>query len=230
MRCFLGKVICSFLIWRGEKCSMHSFEQSHEYKECMPCHLSVYSIWEFISLTRYWNYDSFFGRRFLTTGWSQKSCNILRLIYGIPIFLKKLYEEIYFCTWLLYHVIPSNIHNYVPERRFSNGLSNLTILHNPNILYCKQTGGSHCCPCMELDDYPYNWSIAPLIPATSKPAFCLEPKVTGGCNAMMSRYSYNTQIRLCKQFVYGGCEGNGNNFEKLEDCMKTCSQEAGFLW
>ena len=111
-----------------------------------------------------------------------------------------------------------------------NENTNLTILHNPNILYCKQTGGSHCCPCMELDDYPYNWSIAPLIPATSKPAFCLEPKVTGGCNAMMSRYSYNTQIRLCKQFVYGGCEGNGNNFEKLEDCMKTCSQEAGFLW
>uniref|UniRef100_A0A8C0AE18 BPTI/Kunitz inhibitor domain-containing protein n=1 Tax=Bos mutus grunniens TaxID=30521 RepID=A0A8C0AE18_BOSMU len=69
--------------------------------------------------------------------------------------------------------------------------------------------------------------VADIPGATSKPALCLEPKVTGGCNAMMSRYSYNTQIRLCKQFVYGGCEGNGNNFEKLEECMKTCSQEAG---
>ncbi|XDA82708.1 hypothetical protein R6Z07M_012577 [Ovis aries] len=66
--------------------------------------------------------------------------------------------------------------------------------------------------------------------AASKPAFCLEPKVTGGCNATMTRYFYNAQTGLCEQFVYGGCEGNGNNFEKLEDCMKTCSQEAGSLW
>ncbi|MXQ86685.1 hypothetical protein E5288_WYG013067 [Bos mutus] len=66
--------------------------------------------------------------------------------------------------------------------------------------------------------------------AASKPALCLEPKVTGGCNAMMTRYFYNAQTGLCEQFVYGGCEGNGNNFKKLEDCMKTCSQEAGSLW
>ncbi|XDB56808.1 hypothetical protein AB1E18_010269 [Capra hircus] len=65
--------------------------------------------------------------------------------------------------------------------------------------------------------------------AASKPALCLEPKVTGGCNAMMTRYFYNAQTGLCEQFVYGGCEGNGNNFEKLEECMKTCSQEAGSL-
>ncbi|KAM9683368.1 trophoblast Kunitz domain protein 1-like [Dama dama] len=64
----------------------------------------------------------------------------------------------------------------------------------------------------------------------SKPAFCLEPKVTGGCNALMTRYFYNAQTGLCEQFVYGGCEGNANNFKKLEDCMKTCSQEAGSLW
>ncbi|CAI9154736.1 unnamed protein product [Rangifer tarandus platyrhynchus] len=64
----------------------------------------------------------------------------------------------------------------------------------------------------------------------SKPAFCLEPKVTGSCNTMMTRYFYNAQTGLCEQFVYGGCEGNANNFEKLEDCMKTCSQEAGSLW
>ncbi|XP_070656775.1 trophoblast Kunitz domain protein 1 [Bos indicus] len=64
----------------------------------------------------------------------------------------------------------------------------------------------------------------------SKPALCLEPKLTGGCNSMMTRYFYNAQTGLCEQFAYGGCEGNGNNFKKLEDCMKTCSQEAGSLW
>ncbi|XP_060252828.1 trophoblast Kunitz domain protein 1-like [Ovis aries] len=75
-----------------------------------------------------------------------------------------------------------------------------------------------------------NKATAPLIPAASKPALCLEPKVTGDCNATTTRYFYNTQTGLCEHFVYGGCEGNGNNFENLEDCMKTCSQEAGSLW
>ena len=56
----------------------------------------------------------------------------------------------------LYHVMPSNIQNYVPERGFSiwafnlNGLFNLTTPHNPNILYSKQTGGSSCWPLTEL--------------------------------------------------------------------------------
>ncbi|DAA22961.1 TPA: trophoblast Kunitz domain protein 1-like [Bos taurus] len=72
--------------------------------------------------------------------------------------------------------------------------------------------------------------ITKAIKAASKPALCLEPKVTGGCNSMMTRYFYNAQTGLCEQFAYGGCEGNGNNFEKLEDCLKTCSQEAGSLW
>lgn len=80
------------------------------------------------------------------------------------------------------------------------------------------------------DDHPPNWAIAPLLPAASKLVFYLEPKLTSGCNAMMTRYFYNTQTRFCEQFVYGGCEENENNFEKLEDCIKTCSQGAGSLW
>ncbi|KAB0381507.1 hypothetical protein FD755_003424 [Muntiacus reevesi] len=86
---------------------------------------------------------------------------------------------------------------------------------------CSQGNGS------STHTHPHNWAIAPLIAAASKPAFCLEPKVTGGCNALVTRYFYNAQTGLCEQFVYGGCEGNANNFEKLEDCMKSCSQEAG---
>lgn len=33
-----------------------------------------------------------------------------------------------------------------------------------------------------------------------QPALCLEPKVTGDCNATMTRYFYNTQTGLCGQF------------------------------
>ena len=43
------------------------------------------------------------------------------------------------------------------------------------------------------DDHPHNWGIAPLLLAASKPTFYLEPKLTGGCNALMTRYVYNAQ-------------------------------------
>ena len=71
---------------------------------------------------------------------------------------------------------------------------------------------------------------SPLIPADSKPVFCLEPKVTGHGKALRPRYFYNAETGDCEQFTYGGLGGNKNNFLTLEDCMKTCSQGAGSLW
>ncbi|XP_068843180.1 trophoblast Kunitz domain protein 1-like [Capricornis sumatraensis] len=65
--------------------------------------------------------------------------------------------------------------------------------------------------------------------ADSKPAFCLEPKVTGHGTALRPRYFYNAETGDCEQFTYGGLGGNKNNFLTSEDCMKTCSQGAGYL-
>nr|CAI9712775.1 unnamed protein product [Rangifer tarandus platyrhynchus] len=63
----------------------------------------------------------------------------------------------------------------------------------------------------------------------SKPAFCLEPKVTGHSKASRPRYFYNAETGHCEPFTYGGVAGNKNNFVTEEDCMKTCGQEAGSL-
>lgn len=32
--------------------------------------------------------------------------------------------------------------------------------------------------------------------------------------------------RQCRQFYYGGCKGNGNNFETHEACMQSCERVA----
>uniref|UniRef100_A0A452EXN1 BPTI/Kunitz inhibitor domain-containing protein n=1 Tax=Capra hircus TaxID=9925 RepID=A0A452EXN1_CAPHI len=61
------------------------------------------------------------------------------------------------------------------------------------------------------------------------PAFCMEPKFVGVCNGSMTRYFYNAQTGHCEMFVYGGCGGNENNFQTLEECMKTCFPKAGSL-
>ncbi|XP_063777463.1 tissue factor pathway inhibitor 2 [Pseudophryne corroboree] len=51
---------------------------------------------------------------------------------------------------------------------------------------------------------------------------CLQPKVEGPCRGQLPHYYYDRYTQTCLEFLYGGCGGNGNNFESLEDCEKTC--------
>ncbi|KAH6926583.1 hypothetical protein HPB50_019824 [Hyalomma asiaticum] len=52
---------------------------------------------------------------------------------------------------------------------------------------------------------------------------CKLPKKPGRCLAYMPRYYYNTTTGTCQRFIYGGCEGNENNFETLKQCQAKCA-------
>ncbi|XP_064464808.1 papilin-like isoform X16 [Ornithodoros turicata] len=58
---------------------------------------------------------------------------------------------------------------------------------------------------------------------SEKPFICNLPKATGRCLAYIPRYYFDSAEGICKQFIYGGCEGNENNFETIEQCKQTCS-------
>ena len=54
------------------------------------------------------------------------------------------------------------------------------------------------------------------------PTVCLLRADPGPCSEAVERYYFNTDTSTCEAFMYGGCAGNGNNFETLEECTKEC--------
>jgi hypothetical protein len=55
---------------------------------------------------------------------------------------------------------------------------------------------------------------------------CQLPLVSGNCRAAIPRYGFVPTLGHCKQFVYGGCDANANNFESLKECEKACGGSA----
>ncbi|KAF6086995.1 tissue factor pathway inhibitor 2 [Phyllostomus discolor] len=51
---------------------------------------------------------------------------------------------------------------------------------------------------------------------------CLLPPEVGPCRALVPSFYYSRYTQTCRQFMYGGCEGNANNFETKEACEEAC--------
>nr|XP_019605188.1 PREDICTED: eppin [Rhinolophus sinicus] len=54
---------------------------------------------------------------------------------------------------------------------------------------------------------------------------CSLPKVVGPCLAYFRRWWYNKETKTCSIFIYGGCQGNNNNFQSESVCKTICSKK-----
>lgn len=62
---------------------------------------------------------------------------------------------------------------------------------------------------------------------TTSKNVCLLPAVRGNCRALFPRWRYDPKAGKCTEFIFGGCNGNGNNFRTLRQCVKTCGGPVG---
>ncbi|XP_060944220.1 tissue factor pathway inhibitor a [Limanda limanda] len=51
---------------------------------------------------------------------------------------------------------------------------------------------------------------------------CAMKDEPGPCKAIKERFFFNVDTGHCELFEYGGCGGNANNFETMEECEEMC--------
>uniref|UniRef100_A0A1I8EMT4 Kunitz/Bovine pancreatic trypsin inhibitor domain-containing protein n=1 Tax=Wuchereria bancrofti TaxID=6293 RepID=A0A1I8EMT4_WUCBA len=106
---------------------------------------------------------------------------------------------------------PKCKNGFQPLRNENGQLVNCSENTCPNGYLCSIAHlGSVCCP--------VNASIS----GTSD--ICQLPKERGPCDQYELRFYYNSRLGECKYFFFGGCDGNANNFERVEECERVCRQ------
>ena len=51
---------------------------------------------------------------------------------------------------------------------------------------------------------------------------CSLPIVTGNCEAAIMSWAFDPDTQGCREFIYGGCDGNENRFDSRNDCDEQC--------
>lgn len=75
-----------------------------------------------------------------------------------------------------------------------------------------------------------NQAAPPLTPSEQGAAVSQDPcaaaPVVGPCKGNFPRWYYDQNAGACKHFLYGGCQGNHNNYLQESDCVSECIQKS----
>uniref|UniRef100_A0A5K3FU51 EGF-like domain-containing protein n=1 Tax=Mesocestoides corti TaxID=53468 RepID=A0A5K3FU51_MESCO len=87
---------------------------------------------------------------------------------------------------------------------------------------CVPEGSSHSCKCKEGFKRNENGVCQEDRIQLRIDSVCQLHLDAGPCRGRMIRYGFDSQIGRCREFTYGGCLGNANNFETLAECEARC--------
>lgn len=45
---------------------------------------------------------------------------------------------------------------------------------------------------------------------------------SGPCRGAFRKYYYEPGLHACREFIYGGCDGNANRFSTISECESIC--------
>ena len=65
----------------------------------------------------------------------------------------------------------------------------------------------------------FRWHDEKLTQGSGK---CYLPKMTGSCDGDENNFYFDKDAEKCKEFKYGGCLGNTNRFETMQECQESC--------
>uniref|UniRef100_A0A4Q8K5D7 U2-Liphistoxin-Lth1a_1 n=1 Tax=Liphistius thaleban TaxID=1905330 RepID=A0A4Q8K5D7_9ARAC len=95
----------------------------------------------------------------------------------------------------------------------------------------RQSTRGVCRRSAQMNSLPLFVSLWMVVVASSPRGFvgdpCRLPPEAGPCYASFPRF-YHAGGGQCRPFVYGGCRGNQNNFQTLEECRATCAGRGHF--
>ncbi|BFZ04338.1 hypothetical protein BsWGS_07377 [Bradybaena similaris] len=136
---------------------------------------------------------------------------------------RKFFAEKWLDTWLMALTAVASKHAYSPVAAYISGPQ-----PTPNIQPCQ----SHQVQSARLYPSPetmYSKLVVCFIigmvaiqMSAALPTNCTLEPAEGNCRAHIERYYYDITAAQCQLFIYGGCQGNGNNFETVEACQATC--------
>lgn len=77
-----------------------------------------------------------------------------------------------------------------------------------------------------LNPFGVTNQLSPGVNANQNNRFeCNLPKDPGPCYAYIPRWYYEFTVQQCQMFIYGGCQGNLNNFPAKDECEKMCASK-----
>uniref|UniRef100_A0A098LYG2 Kunitz n=1 Tax=Pantherophis guttatus TaxID=94885 RepID=A0A098LYG2_PANGU len=71
------------------------------------------------------------------------------------------------------------------------------------------------------------WAELTPVSSQDRPKLCHLPHEAGPCQVYIPRFYYSSTSNKCQQFIYGGCQGNANNFKTKDECHFTCVEKPG---